>query len=268
MRNGSVVCIAVALAACGGGGGSGGSGAGPLTPLVTPQLSQAVDAEGAWAGSLADGRKYNLFVLDDKSTWLFYSPSATDETTRGIVQGAGTVTGANLTVSAAKDFDFTADTTADAVLSTSYVTASTISGTVTYPAAPARNASVQSGSYAAIWLLSPDFTALAGTYAGATVKTVGADDVASVVVTTTSSSGAVTMTLNSGCVITGTLTARPRGNAFGFAGTWGAAPCPTPGLAISGYGFLLQPSSGLKQLTIWWTNTARSNAWVVFGARL
>jgi hypothetical protein len=228
-------------------------------------VNQPVDAEGAWSGSLSDGRQYNLFVFDDRSAWLFYTPAAGDDSTKGIVQGAATVAGGNLSVTAAKDFDVIADAVADAAIASTYVTASTISGTITYPSLAARNVSIQSASFAAVWLLNPDVTALSGTYAGASLKTVGADDVATMAVTTTGSVGATTIALSNGCLINGTLARRSRGNAFAFAGRWGGPPCATPGLAIDGYAFLLQPVNGVKRLTVWWTDAGRSNVWVLFG---
>jgi hypothetical protein len=262
--------LVVSVAACGGGGGSGGDGGtlvqgpGPTTP--PPNASGPA---GLWTGTLSNGREYNIYVLDDNTTWIFYSPGAGQGTIRGLMQGNGSASTANFTVSNLKDFDLVADTVNDAQLSAAYQARTAFGGQITYPSNNALNVAVPitsgASNYSTLYDATPAVSEVAGTYTNATLQTVGPEDFANINV---AANGTFAIATASGCVITGSLAPRSSGNVFNVTGSFGNAPCATPGVAFSGNAFFLpRRADNQKQLTLWWTNGARTNAYVIAGTR-
>lgn len=256
-RRAVVVSAALVAIGCGGGGGGGG-GTSPPPPF------QASGAQGGWTGTLGTGVTYNLFVLDDSSFWLFYDTAAGSNNVRGLMQGAGAVNGANLNVTALKNFDFVSDTSVDGAFAGSFTTRTAINGLLTFPSAPMQNTSVGTGAFASVYETTPVVVAnIAGTYPSVTLRRIGPETTANIAISNVAGVGTFVMNITGGCIITGTVTPRPTGNVFVLNGQWGAAPCNPANTAFSGHIFLLPPN----QLTVWWVDAARANAYVASGIR-
>ena len=87
----TVLGIAIALSA---------SGCGEQTPVVPP----ATSAEGLWIGTTSTNRTLTAAVLDDGTSYFFYSVSANPNQIAGVLQGLGVSDKGNFTSTNTKDF--------------------------------------------------------------------------------------------------------------------------------------------------------------------
>jgi len=246
----SIAVVALALSGCGGGGG--GSAAG--TPAPTPS------AEGAYFGTVSDGRQHYTLVLENGQLYALYgSTSAGVFDVSGVLQGNGTSSNGSYASSDVKDAS-AAGTLVAATLSASYTAGSSFNGTVT----EAGGSVSFTGSALSTAVYNYNVAASLATVAGTwnmtslrgfpTTLTVAAD-------------GSFNAT-SSGCAFSGTFKPRSSGkNVLDVALTYGPSPCILAGKSLSGIAISYALSGGGQQLAIVALDAARTSSSAFFGVR-
>lgn len=185
-------------------------------------------AEGLYIGIGSTGRAGTGIILDDGSYYFLYSAQNNPSIIAGAVVGSGTSSNGSFTSNNARDINLEGLGLLSGTVSGSYVYKRSFSGFASYPAL---NQTVTvTGSYSADYELIPTLAAVAGTYSGRVGHPRGAESAT----ITVSSSGAISGRGSSGCVVTGSLTPRAKGNAYTTRITFGGAPCLLPGATLTG----------------------------------
>src|SRR5690606_24649041 len=145
---------------------------------------------------------------------FLYSLAGSPSLIGGVVQGNGSSSGNTVSSANAREFSIEFGDVVDVGLTASFVPRQSLNGSV--------SAFGQSVSFTASYDASYDTTAtaaaVAGSYIGQVASSAGVES-ASVTITL---AGAVTAQGISGCRATGTITPRPRGNAYDVSLQFGA----------------------------------------------
>jgi hypothetical protein len=143
-------------------------------------------------------------------------------------------------------------------VSGSYSYKKSFSGFATYPAL---NQTVSvAGSYNADYEITPTLAAVAGTYSGRVGHPRGVESAT----LTVSSSGVVSGRGSSGCVVTGSLTPRAKGNAYTTRITFGSTPCLLPGVTLTGASYFDRTTKRLYAVGM---TSARDNGMIFAGSK-
>lgn len=244
----SGLCAALQLAGCGSGSSSSDSTPGASVP--PPTTTAPTGVQGSWRGNInsptPNSRLLETIVLDDGTLWMAYStandPVQTDAllNAAGLIKGSGTpdeAAGA-FNVSSARQLSLEDGTRAAISVSSTYVTGSTLSGSITRdPGAPA-TALPSPASFSSLYRTAYNnnltLAHLTGTYQGSLSTTLGKHSAS----LTVDAAGAVTGSDNTGCSITGTATARSRGNVFNISLTFGSEAGCAANAGVSQQGVL------------------------------
>lgn len=240
----TVLGIAIALTA---------SGCGNKDAVVPP----ASTAEGLWLGTTNTNRTLTAAVLDDGTYYFFYSVAADPAQIAGVIQGTGTSNNGSFASSNTKDFGIGV-AVLDATISANYAARQSLSGSITYPGA---SAVTFTSSYSTAYDTTPTVASLAGVYIGQIGDSLGMQTANITVL----ADGTFTGSEQNGCTLTGTATARTKGNVFDQSMTFGGAPCLFAGSTFRGILYLDIPARRLYTAA---PNSLRTDAAIFFGTKI
>lgn len=247
--------VSIMLAACGGGGGGASTSA--QVVVSTPAPSTAIP-DGLYTGTTSTGRTINGLVLDNGSYYFVYSVSNNPSVLAGVVQGSGAALGGNFTSTNAVDVNLEGNGVLPASLSAAYVPLTSFNGSANYPTQ--NFTTTFSSTYNKSYESAPSFAAISGRYAGVTGSP-GAAEQTTIIV---GSSGTLVGSGNSGCMFSGLVTPRTKGNVYDMSITFGAAPCLMPGGAFTGVAYL---DSATNRLVAVEMNAARTTGVIFTGTK-
>ncbi|WP_213762770.1 hypothetical protein [Caballeronia sp. dw_19] len=255
------VLLTSILTACGGGGNSSSSTPPPPDSFV-----------GIYNGTTSDSRVIESMVLTNGTYYYFYSglptttvvpasgtTAATTTTTTNPVGGViiGTGSGKGGSFSSSTALDYQVQTTglstgvAASTLSASYVTAASMSGTITHNGDGI--ATTFSSTYdSALSSATPALTTVAGIYTGTVGTTAGGTEDLTMSVLPT---GAVTGASASGCFFSGTIAPHLTNNAYDLNITFAATTCTYNSLNMLGMGLYDSTTTTLYGATVKADNT-------------
>lgn len=240
----SGLCAALLLSGCGS-DSSSSSGGTPVATLPPPTTTAPAGVQGSWRGNInspAPGsRLLETIVLDDGTLWMAYSTANDPVQTDALLNAAGLIKGngapdestSTFNVTNARQLSLEDNARTSVSVGASFMTGSTLTGNITRdPGAPATalpSPASFSSLYRTAYNTNLTLAHLAGTYQGSLSTNLGKHSAS----LTIDQAGAVTGSDNTGCSVTGTATARSRGNVFdirltigseaGCAGNAGAA---------------------------------------------
>ncbi|HVL57290.1 MAG TPA: hypothetical protein VM491_12350, partial [Burkholderiaceae bacterium] len=181
--------------------------------------------EGFWEGSTNTGRSLFSLVQDNGVYWMFYTGVNQPDSLSGVIHGSMTSTGTTFSSNNARDFNLEGPSVLNATISGNYAFRSTFGGTVTYPIL--NQSGTFTSTYDADYELTPNLSAVAGTFSG---ESAGAEGPATVAVT---AAGAVSGS-SGPCSYSGTMAPRPRGNVYNLSVTFAGANCVLAPQTFSG----------------------------------
>jgi hypothetical protein len=248
------------LTACGGGGDSSSSN--------STSIPAAPDSfVGIYKGTTGDSRVLESMVLTDGTYYYFYSglptttvvpasgtTAATKATTTNAVGGVviGTGSGKGGSFSSSTALDFQVQTTglstgvAASTLSASYVTAASMSGTVTHDTDGTATAFTSTYS-STLSAATPALTTVSGIYTGTVGTTAGGTENLTLSILPT---GAVTGDSASGCYFSGTIAPHSTNNAYDLNITFAAITCTYNSLNMLGMGLYDSTTATLYGATV------------------
>lgn len=244
---GAALAIATLLTACGGGGG--GSSA-------ISSTSATNESQGLWTGSTSTGRTATGLVLSDGTYYVLYSTVSNANLIAGVVQGTASASGGSLTSTNMRDFNFESGSVTSGILSGSYRTKQSLSGTASYTSG---GSGTFTTTYDPDYEKTPTLSAIAGTYSGSVVLSAGVQSTS----LTISSSGAISSTSN-GCTTSGTVSPRTDGNAYDVTIRFSTYPCYFANQSFSGVAYYNSTTRRLYAAT---PNSARTDGLLFVGTK-
>ncbi len=225
------------------------------TSLPAPAPLTASTAEGFWTGMTNTNRTVTGVVLDDGVYWFLYSVGGDPSVIEGVLQGDSNAQDGALNSLHAKDFNVERPVTPvlDATINGSYTTKQSLSGSY-----QSNVPDTFTTTYNSDYELTPDITAVAGTYTGPVAQN-------ETVNVTVSAAGGISGTSSTGCRITGSVSPRTRGNVFDVTITFGGqSTCSNGTNTVNGVGLY---NAGTKRLYSAAFNSARTNGFVFLGTK-
>lgn len=219
----SVLAVASIFSASLMGCGGGGSGS-----ASAPQQQATTIPEGLYAGTTNGGRTITGLILDDGTYYVVYSVANNPSLIAGVVQGTGTALNGSFSSSNGKDINLEGLGVLSANVSASYVLSTSFNGSAAYPSL--NQTTTFTSTYDKKYELVPSLATIAGTYSGAAGSPTGSESAT----LTISASGTVTGRGSSGCIFSGTVTPRSKGNVYNATITFGGAPCLFANTAVTG----------------------------------
>ncbi len=229
------------------------SGCGEQPPVV----SSATSAEGLWVGTTNTNRTLTAAVLDDGTSYFFYSVAANPNQAAGVIQGPGTSDKGSFTSSNTKDFGIGL-TALDTTISATYTARQFLNGSFTDSGA---GTVTFTSAYNTAYDTTPGVAGLAGVYTGQAGSS-GGVQTANV---TAAADGTFTGTEQNGCTFAGKTTARTRGNVFDQSVTFGGAPCFFAGSTFQGIAYF---DIVTRRLYTAAPNSPRTDAAIFFGTKI
>ncbi|MFZ6862783.1 hypothetical protein ACO0K7_09120 [Undibacterium sp. Ji67W] len=254
---------AFSLSACGGGGGAATpvsttpTSNTPTTPVTPPAPQPVISAEGLWNGTTNNGRLISGLVLNDGTIWVIYSSQSNQTQIAGVIQGSGQSNNGSFTVANSLDFNLQGNGIMASSVSASYIAQKTFSGTVTYPGIGVQTFTA---TYSTNYDITPSLATVAGTYAGVSAVK-GGNDSGTI---TIDASGNLKSTAVSGCISTGTIAPRAKGNVYNLTVTYGNSPCLSPGATVTGIGYLDPTTKRMYGTAL---NATRDNGFIFVGQK-
>ena len=247
--------LLLALAGCGGGGGGGGNGGGGGA-----SAAPSGTAEGAYFGTLSDGRQHYSLVLENGQFYTLYgSSSANIFAVNGFLQGNGNSNNGSFSATDVKDAAANGSVSA-ATLSASYVAGSSLNGSLTEGANVVTFTGTPIPNTVYVYNAAASLSSITGTWNLTSLRGFP-------VTLNIAAAGTFTAT-SSGCAFTGTIKPRSSGkNVFDVNLTYGAAPCILAGASLSGIAISYTIGTGQQELAIAAIDQARTGTSAFFGAR-
>jgi hypothetical protein len=247
--------VLLALQGCGGGGGSGSGGATIAAAPPTPS------AEGAYYGTLSDGRQHYTLVLENGQLYTLYGSTISNVfAVSGFLQGNGSSNNGSYSASDIKDASANSNTMQSASLSATYTAGSSFNGTLTEGSSNVSLTGTGLGAAVYSYNTAASVAPVAGTWNMTSLHGYATTlDI--------SASGAFTGT-SSGCAFSGTMKPRSSGkNVLDVALTFGAAPCILAGQSLNGIAINYALANGQHQLVIAALDQARTSSSAFVGIR-
>ncbi len=229
------------------------SGCGEQEKVVPP----ATSAEGLWVGTTNTNRTLTAAVLDDGTSYFFYSVAANPNQIAGVLQGMGTSDKGSFTSSNTKDFGIGVPAL-DTTISATYAVRQFLNGSFTDSGA---GTVTFTSTYNTAYDTTPGVASLAGVYTGQAGSS-GGVQTANV---TAAADGTFTGTEQNGCTFAGKTTARTRGNVFDQNVTFGGAPCFFAGSTFQGIAYF---DIVTRRLYTAAPNSPRTDAAIFFGTKI
>jgi len=257
-----IAAVSTTLAACGGGGGGDGgsttTAAGTPTSPSTTTTAATVTAEGLYVGSTSTGRTVTGLVLDDGSSYVIYTAQNNPAVIAGAVVGNGTSSNGSFTSTNARDINLDGIGFQSATVSGSYRQNTSLTGTVTYPALG--QSITFSANYDPAYLNTPTLAAVAGTYSGRVGLPSGTESAT----LTVSSAGVISGRGSSGCVVSGSITPKAKGNAYTTSVTFGGSPCLLANATVTGAAYFDASTKRLYAVSL---NSSRTTGMIFAGSK-
>ncbi len=222
-----------------------------------PKNTTAATAEGLWNGSTNTNRTMTIAVLDDGTSYFFYSDQGNAATVAGVLQGVGSSSNGNYSASSVKDFRIGA-APLDATISGTYSARQAFNGTITYQ--PSGTVGFTS-SYNTSYDTQPTIASFAGVYQGQAGSSGGSQPAT----ITMQSDGTFTGTEQNSCAFTGKATLRAKGNVLDQTITFGGFPCFFGNATLQGIAFRDPTTNRLYSAA---PNGTRTDAAIFFGTRI
>jgi len=239
------------LQGCGGGGGGGSTAATAPTP----------PAEGAYYGTLSDGRQHYTLVLENGQFYTLYG-----NTTSGIfgvsgfLQGNGTSNNGSYSAGDVKDASASNPVLQSGTLSATYTAGSSFNGTLAEGGGSVSFTGAGLGAAVYNYSSAASLAAVSGTWNMTSLRGYP-------VTMNIAASGTFTAT-SSGCSFSGTIKPRSSGkNVLDVALTYGASPCILAGQSLSGIAISYALPNGQQQLAMTLLDQARVNSSAFVGIR-
>lgn len=240
--------FSASLMGCGGGGS--GSASAPQQQVTIP--------EGLYAGTTNGGRTITGLILDDGTYYVLYSVANNPSLIAGVVQGTGTALNGSFSSSNGKDINLEGLGVLSANVSASYVLSSSFNGSVAYPSL--NQTTTFTSTYDKKYELVPSLVTIAGTYTGAAGSPSGSESTTLNV----AASGAVTGRGSSGCIFSGTVAPRSKGNVYNATVTFGGAPCLFANTTVTGGAYF---DAATKRLYAVGMKAARDTGFIFSGGK-
>lgn len=237
-KSGSVATFLVAglLAGCGGGSSD------------TVSQDSIARAEGVYSGTVSNGLSadlaFNAIVLPSDQVWVISGPKGSDgiDYVSNLLIGDGTSTSGSFSAANARLYG-TSGMIGAAVMSASYVTGKSLSGTITSVSRSQSFAGTTLVNSAYSYKTPPSLAEISGSWTGNTLD---------------GSSGSISITSGgqlsgsmSGCAINGTIQPYFAGNnVFEVKLQFGSAPCAYAGASASGIAVSYALGGGKRQLIL------------------
>jgi hypothetical protein len=246
--------VATLFAACGGGGGSGN---GTVVNTPAPIVGSA---QGAYIGTVSDGREHDTIVLENDQFYTMYGHTiGAAFVVEGFLQGNGKSNNGNF--SAPDVVDSTANNLRiPATLTATYTPGVNLNGTlaenssaVSFTSTPIASAVFNYNTAANLSDLVGkwDLTSLRGFSNSFTIDSTGAF-----------------LATSSGCTFAGNFVPRASGkNIFDVSMSFGPAPCVLAGQSIKGIAIDYVLTNGKRQLIVAGIDQSRTNTAAFFGVR-
>jgi len=230
------------------------SGDGDTSP-PSPVPLTAATAEGFWTGTTNTNRTVTGVVLDDGVYWFLYSVGGDPSIIEGVLQGDSNAQDGALNSLNAKDFNVERPVTPvlNATINGSYTTKQSLSGSY-----QSNVPDTFTTTYNSDYELTPDITAVTGTYTGPVAQN-------ETVNVTVSAAGGISGISSTGCRITGSVSPRTRGNVFDVTITFGGqSTCSNGTNTVNGVGLY---NARTKKLYSAAFNSDRTNGFVFLGTK-
>ncbi len=225
------------------------------TPPPSPVPLTAATAEGFWTGTTNTNRTVTGVVLDDGVYWFLYSVGGDPSIIEGVFQGDSNAQNGALNSLNGKDFNVERAVTPvlNATINGSYTTKQSLSGSY-----QSNVPDTFTTAYNSDYELTPDITAVAGTYTGPVAQN-------ETVNVTVSAAGRISGISSTGCRITGSVSSRTRGNVFDVTITFGGqSTCSNGTNTVNGVGLY---NARTKKLYSAAFNSDRTNGFVFLGTK-
>ena len=213
-------------------------------------------AEGLWVGTINTNRTLTAAVLDDGTYYFFYSVVANPNQIAGVIQGTGTSDNGSFTSSNTKDFGIGV-AVRNATLSADYTARQILNGAIAYSGG---GTTTFTSSYNPAYETTPTVASLAGVYNGQLGRSGGVQTASMIV----QPDGTFTGTDQNGCIFTGNITARNRGNVFDQSITFSGTACFFNGSTFQGIIYFDIPTRRLYTAA---PNSLRTDAAIFFGPK-
>ena len=246
------IFLAVSISAC-----SGGNDDTSTTPPPSNPPPPSTSAEGLWNGSTNAGRSVAGLVLDDGTYWFLYSVVGNPTVVAGLVQGNSSSQAGSFTSSNARDFNLEVPEILDGTIAGSYVEKQSLSGTVTFVGG---GSTTFNGTYNADYDLTPNLNLIEGTYTGSTATAGGTESVT----VTVSSPGLLAGSSASGCLFSGSVSPRTRGNVYDVSVTFAGGVCSNGTSTVTGVAFFEAATQRLYSAAL---NGTRTNGFIFLGTK-
>lgn len=247
----AVAALSLALQGCGGGGGGGSTSAAASTP----------PAEGAYFGTLSNGRQHYTLVLENGQFYTLYGSTSNGIFgVSGFLQGNGSSNNGSYSSSDVRDASASNPVLQSATLSASYTAGSSFNGTLVEGSTSVSFTGAGLGAAIYNYNSAANLAAVSGTWNLTSLRGYP-------VTLNIAAAGTFTGT-SSGCSLSGTIKPRSSGkNVFDVALTYGASPCILAGQSLGGIAISYVATTGQQELAVTLLDQARVNSSAFFGIR-
>jgi hypothetical protein len=245
----TLAILLLALEGCGGGSGGGSASAPP-----------PASAEGAYFGTISDGRQHYSLVLENGQIYTLYGSTSNNIfAVNGFVQGDGSSNNGSFSAADVKIAAANGSVTAGS-LSASYVAGSSFNGSLTAGANVVTFTGAPIGSSIYNYNAAPNLGAITGSWNLTSLR-------GYLTTLNIAASGTFTAT-SSGCQFSGTIKPRSSGkNVLDVSATFGASPCILAGASLSGIAISYALPNGPQELAIALIDQTRTKTSAFFGVR-
>jgi hypothetical protein len=226
-----------------------------LTIEVLPAIIPS--AQGLWIGNTTSNRAMAGIVFNDGLYYFMYSNPNNPSKIGGVIQGNGTTQNHTFTSTNAKNFNIESLSVINSDITAHFAPQKVITGII-------NNTFGVHDHFKAVYNsdyeLTPSLSALAGTFTSSIFTPYNIEEAT----VTLNNDGTLSGKGATGCLFTGTATARTDSNAFNFTISFNAAPCFFANQSLNGVAYF---DAKTKQLYAAAPNETRTSGVVFVGSK-
>ena len=244
----TLAILLLALEGCGGGGGS----------ASTPPPASA---EGAYFGTMSDGRQHYSLVLENGQIYTLYGNTGSNNVfaVSGFLQGNGNSNNGSFSATDVKDASANGSVTAGSI-SASYVAGSSFNGSLTEGTSVVSFTGAPIGGGIYNYNTAANLAGVTGNWSLSSLR--------GFPTTLTIAAAGTFSGTSSGCLFSGTIKPRSSGkNILDVSLTYGAAPCILAGASLNGIAISYALPNGQQELAIALIDQARTGTSAFVGVR-